>query len=141
VRLVFQHILLPVDLSDRHQQALEVAARLARESHGEVTLLHVIETIPGPWPQEHDFYRRIAELARHHLTSLGRSLKADQVLGQQAIVYGNRAHEIVCYALEAGIDLIVLTSLRIDPTDPNAGWGPVSHQVGILAQCPVLLVK
>jgi nucleotide-binding universal stress UspA family protein len=49
---VFKHILVPVDLSDRHQHALEVAACLARESHGEVTLLHVIEIIPGPWPQE-----------------------------------------------------------------------------------------
>jgi nucleotide-binding universal stress UspA family protein len=32
---VFKHILVPVDLSHRHQHALEVAARLARESHGE----------------------------------------------------------------------------------------------------------
>jgi nucleotide-binding universal stress UspA family protein len=138
---VFKHILVPVDLSDRHQHALEVAARLARESHGEVTLLHVIESIPGPWAQERDFYKRIAELAHNHLTSLGRTLEAGQVLGRKEVVYGNRAHEIVCYALEAGIDLIVLTSRRIDPNDPNAGWGPVSHQVGILSQCPVLLVK
>jgi nucleotide-binding universal stress UspA family protein len=138
---VFKHILVPVDLSDRHQHALEAAACLARESHGEVTLLHVIESIPGPWPQECDFYKRIAELAHNHLTSLSRSLEADQVLGRKEIVYGNRAHEIVCYALEAGIDLIVLSSRRIDPSDPNAGWGPVSHQVGILSQCPVLLVK
>jgi nucleotide-binding universal stress UspA family protein len=130
-----------VDLSDRNQHALEVAAGLARESHGEVTLLHVIEIIPGTWLQETDFIKRIADLAHNHLTSLGRSLEADQVLGRKEIVHGNRAHEIVCYALEAGIDLIVLTSRRIDPSDPNAGWGPVSHQVGILAHCPVLLVK
>ena len=138
---MFKHILVPVDLSDRHQHALEVAARLARESHGVVTLLHVIESIPGPWAQERDFYKRIAELAHNHLTSLGRTLEAGQVLGRKEVVYGSRAHEIVCYALEAGIDLIVLTSRRIDPSDPNAGWGPVSHQVGILSQCPVLLVK
>ena len=138
---MFKHILVPMDLSDRHHQALEVAACLARESHGEVTLLHVIDIIPGAWPQDHDFYKRIAELAHNHLASFGRSLEAGQVLGRKEIVYGQRAHEIVCYALEAGIDLIVLTSRRIDPNDPNAGWGPVSHQVGILAQCPVLLVK
>jgi nucleotide-binding universal stress UspA family protein len=138
---VFKHILVPVDLSDRHQHALEVAARLAKESHGEVTLLHVIEIIPGTWPQEPDFIKRIAEVAHNQLTSLGRSLEADQVLGRKEIVYGNRAHEIVCFALEAGIDLIVLTSRPIDPSDPNAGWGPVSRQVGILAHCPVLLVK
>lgn len=138
---VFKQILVPVDLSDRHQQALDIAARLAKESDGEVTLLHVIEIIPGPWLQERDFYKRIAQIARAHLARLGRSLEARQVLGREEIVYGNRAHEIVCYAMEAGIDLIVLTSPRIDPKDPNAGWGTVSHQVGILSQCPVLLVK
>ena len=80
---MLKHILVPVDLSDRHQQALEVAARLARESHGEVTLLHVIEITPGTWAQEPDFMKRIAELAHNHLTSLGRSLEADQALGRK----------------------------------------------------------
>ena len=138
---MFKQILVPVDLSDRHQQALEVAARLARDSDGEVTLLHVIDIVPGPWLQERDFYKRIAQLARDHLASLGRSLAARQVLEREEIVYGNRVHEIVCYALEAGTDLIVLTPHRIDPKDPSVGWGTVSHKVGILAPCPVLLVK
>jgi nucleotide-binding universal stress UspA family protein len=66
---VFKQILVPVDLSDRHQQALEVAARLARDSDGEVTLLHVIDIVPGPWLQERDFYKRIAQLARAHPAS------------------------------------------------------------------------
>ena len=42
---MFTKILVPVDLSDKHQQALDIAARLARESGGEVTLVHVVETI------------------------------------------------------------------------------------------------
>ena len=56
-------------------------------------------------------------------------------------MYGNRAQEIVRYAMEAGVDLIVLTSHRIDLQDSSAGWGTVSYKVGILSQCPVLLVK
>jgi nucleotide-binding universal stress UspA family protein len=56
-------------------------------------------------------------------------------------VFGSRAHEIVRYATEVGVDLIVLTSHRIDLHHPSAGWGTVSYKVGILSQCPVLLVK
>jgi universal stress protein A len=139
---MFNKILVPVDLSDRHQQALEIAARLARESNGEVTLLHVIELIPGLWlEEERDFYDRIEQVARDHLARLGRYLEARQVLRREEIVYGDRAHEIVHYALESGMDLIVLASHRIKPEEPSVGWGTVSYKVGILSQCPVLLVK
>jgi universal stress protein A len=139
---MFKKILVPVDLSDRHGQALDIAVRLAKERNGEVTLLHVIEIIPGLWPEEErDFYERIEQRARDHLARLGRSLEQCQVLRREEIVYGNRAQEIVRYAMEAGIDLIVLTSHRIDLQDPSAGWGTVSYKVGILSQCPVLLVK
>jgi nucleotide-binding universal stress UspA family protein len=40
-----QEILVPVDLTDIHQPALDIAVRVAQESAGEVTLLHVIEVI------------------------------------------------------------------------------------------------
>ena len=45
------------------------------------------------------------------------------------------------YAVEAGIDLIVLKSHRIDRQNFSTGWGTVSYKVGILAQYPVFLVK
>jgi nucleotide-binding universal stress UspA family protein len=44
---MFQRILLPVDLSDRHQPALNAATDLAAQSRAEITVLHVIEVIPG----------------------------------------------------------------------------------------------
>ena len=57
---MFKKILVPVDLSDTHQQALEIAAQLANEGGGQVTLLHVVEVIPGLWvEEERDFYDRI----------------------------------------------------------------------------------
>jgi universal stress protein A len=131
-----------VDLSDRHQQALAIATRLAKESAGEIILLHVIEIIPGLWlEEERDFYNRIEDLARDHLAKLGRSLEDHQGPRREEIVYGTRAEEIVRYATETGIDLIVLSSHRIDPHNPGQGWGTVSYKVGILSQCPVLLVK
>ena len=139
---MFRKILVPVDLTDRHQQALEIAARLAKESDGGVTLLHVIEIIPAlDMEEERDFYQRLEQVARDHLVRLGRYLEAHQVPRREEIIYGSRAPEIVRYAMEMGIDLIVLSSHRIDPKEPTAGWGTVSYKVGILSQCPVLLVK
>jgi hypothetical protein len=43
--------------------------------------------------------------------------------------------------MEAGIDLIVLNSHRIDLKNPGAGWGTWSYKIGILSQRPVLPVK
>jgi universal stress protein A len=139
---MFQKILVPVDLSDRHQAAIDIAADLASESGGEVTLLHVIEVIPGLWEEvEQSFYTRVERMARDHMAKLGRPLQERMVPRREEIVYGNRAREIVRYAVEMGVDLIVLTSHRIGVEDPGAGWGTVSYKVSILAQCPVLLVK
>jgi nucleotide-binding universal stress UspA family protein len=139
---MFKKILVPVDLSDRHQQALEIAARLAKESQGEVALLHVTEIIPGlDFGEERDFYQRLDQAARDHLVRLGRYFEEHQVPRREEVIYGNRAPEIVRYAMETGVDLIVLSSHRIDLENPSAGWGTVSYKVGILSQCPVLLVK
>ena len=139
---MFKKILVPVDVSDRHQQALDIAGRLAKQNDGEVILLHVIEVLPGLWlEEERDFYERLEQMSREHLAKSGRSLETYQVPRREEIVYGSRAHEIVRYAVELSVDLIVLSSHRIDLQDPNSGWGTVSYKVGILSQCPVLLVK
>jgi hypothetical protein len=61
---VFKKILLPVDLTDKHLPALDVAADLAKQSGGEVLLLHVIEVISGlSMEEERDFYGRLEKRA------------------------------------------------------------------------------
>jgi nucleotide-binding universal stress UspA family protein len=141
-RPVFQNILVPVDLTDTHQPALEIAARLVKENNGQVTLLHVVEVISEVWATEdREFYTRLERRAHDHLARLGHSLEERGVARREEVVFGHRAPEIVRYAAEVGADLIVLTSHRIDLQNPAAGWGTVSYKVGILAQGPVLLVK
>ena len=139
---MFKKILIPVDLTDVHQPALDIAARLAKENDGEVTLLHVVEVINEVWAvEERGFYNRREQMARDHLARLGHALEERGVPRREEVVFGHRAPEIVRYAAEVGADLIVLKSHRIDLENPSAGWGTVSYKVGILAQCPVLLVK
>ena len=139
---MFKNILIPVDLTDVHQPALDIATRLAKGNDGEVTLLHVVEVVAEMWAAEdREFYTRLEQRARDHLARLGHALEARGVPRREEVVFGHRAPEIVRYAGEIGADLIVLTSHRIDLENPSAGWGTVSYKVGILAQCPVLLVK
>jgi nucleotide-binding universal stress UspA family protein len=138
---MFRKLLLPVDLSDRHAAALQVAADLAGPS-GEVTLLHVVELIPGlPQEEERGFYDRLERAAVKHLDRLGTALTQRGVPWRQVVVLGNRAPDLVRHARESGADLIVLTAPPFDPAHPAAGWGSLSHKVGLLAPCPVLLVK
>jgi nucleotide-binding universal stress UspA family protein len=139
---MFKKILLPIDLSDRHRPALDVAAELAGLRGGEVVLLHVIEVIAGlSMEEEKTFYSRLERVARSHLAPLENALKQRKVAWRAEVLYGHRGPEIVRYAKTISADLIVLTAPRLDPNNLVAGWGSLSHKVGLLSPCPVLLVK
>jgi nucleotide-binding universal stress UspA family protein len=138
---MFRKLLLPIDLSDRHQRALEIAREMAGAA-GEVVLLHVIEIIRGlPMDEEKVFYARLEKVARGHLELLASTPVHGQPTPRMEIRFGNRVAEIVRYASEAASDLIVLTAPPLAPTDPAAGWGSLSYKVSLCSPCPVLLVK
>lgn len=56
---MFVKILVSVDFTPKNEAALEVAVELARRSGGEITLLHVIETLALPEEEVRDFYERL----------------------------------------------------------------------------------
>ena len=138
---MFKNILLPVDLSDKHGRAMDAAADLVRQG-GEVTLLHVVEVIAGlSLDEEKAFYTRLGKVAQGHLKSLGDHLGQRQVSWRAEVLFGSRGPEVVRFAKEKGIDLIVLTSPRVEPDAPPSWWGSLSYKIGIMSPCPVLLVK
>jgi nucleotide-binding universal stress UspA family protein len=57
------------------------------------------------------------------------------------ILYGKRLIEIVRDACERKVDLIVMSSHKVDPAAGASSFGTLSYQVSILCDCPVLLVK
>lgn len=137
---MFQRILAPVDLSGRSRRALDAAAHLAGPD-GEVTLLHVIETLDLPFEELEDFYQRLHDKAARELDAMIEPLSRAGLTVVQRISYGHRVREIVAYADENAIDLIVMSSRPVDRDDPAAGLASLSHQIAILAHTPVLLVK
>jgi len=139
---MFKKILLPLDLTEKHQAALKMAAELAGQNHGEALLVHVVEVIPGLLgAEERGFYQRLEQVARAHLTRLAAMLTRKKVPVHTEIIVGQRVPEIVRFAAAKGVDLILLTSPTFQPEHPGAGLGSMAWKIGLVASCPVLLVK
>jgi len=140
---MFRHLLLPVDLTAKNQKALDAALELAAKVGATVTLFHVIETIEHlPFEELEDFYKRLEEKASVQLKKLAGTFTAKGVKLHREIVYGKRVEEILRKAEAGNVDLIVMSSHKVEEAQQGPkGWGTLSHQVGVLAPCSVLLVK
>ncbi|MFW6178662.1 MAG: universal stress protein, partial [Desulfohalobiaceae bacterium] len=143
---MFRHILIPTDCTERTHNALKIALRLYELEKGQsglerITLLHVIETISDDsGPEFEKFYSSLQKKAQKKMQALLQDYAQDAPLRQE-ILLGNRVQEILNFSQEQQVDLIVLNSHQIDYENPAQGWGTISHKVGILAPCPVMLVK
>lgn len=101
---MFQNIVVPLDLTDRHQAALRNAAELVVPG-GAISLVHVIETIAGlSRDEEKEFYTRLENNARVHLDRWGRDLDERRISWRAEVRYGDRALESVRYAQESGAE-------------------------------------
>jgi len=141
-QVMFQRILVPTDLTERASKALDLALELTRPAGSRVILLHVIEMVRGlELDEAKPFYQKLEQKAERIMATARERLPATHAEVVQEIVYGDRAEEIVRFAATHHIDLIVLASHKITPAAIGRDWGTISYKVGILAQCPVLLVK
>ena len=137
---MFRRILVPVDFTKKNLRAVRVAARVASDREASLILLHVIERVDGGDPRGlSGFYRKLEAVARRKMGDL--LAAAGAVPTSAEILYGNRVNEILRFAEDKKIDLIVMSSHRLAMKHPGEHWGTISHKVGILSRCPVLLVK
>jgi nucleotide-binding universal stress UspA family protein len=138
----FRHILVPTDFTARTDSALDMAHHLATADESRITLLHVIETIAGPQDAEVDsFYKRLERKARKSMTKYEGRVTRKGIRCAAAIVYGKRAEAIAKFASTHRVDLIVLASHKVNRSAVNRDFGTISYKTGMLASCPVLLVK
>ena len=138
---MFSRILVPVDLSDRNDPAIETVADLLA-SGGVAILLHVIEEIEDvPREELEDFYGEFRQRAERLLARFREKLEARGISVDTQIRMGRRGVEVVRCATEERCDLVVLRSHALDPKEPMRGIGTVSHQVALAAQCGVLLLR
>jgi universal stress protein A len=139
---MFRNILVPVDFTLKNESALNTAVDFARGKDAKVTLLHVIETIEHVELDEMaDFYRGLETRAAAKLYGLEERFKHALIPVYHDIICGKRAETIVRYAEEREVDLIVLSSHKVDRDQPALSLGAISYRIAIVARCPVLLVK
>lgn len=139
---MFRNILVPVDFTLKNEAALNTALDLAHGKEARVTLLHVIETIEHvEFDEMADFYRGLETRAAAKLFGMEERFKEALIPVYHEILYGKRAETIVHHAEELEVDLIVLSSHKVDREHPALGVGAISYRIAIVARCPVLLVK
>ena len=139
---MFQRILVPLDIAQKNQTALSAASEMARQHQATILLLHVIERIEHvPDDELKGFYHRLEQNVQRELSVAAESLAEQDITASTHIVFGRRAEEVVRFAMQNQVDLIVLRSHRYDPQTAMFPVGTLSHQLAVLAQCAVLLVK
>src|SRR5262245_49415078 len=136
---MFKRMLVPIDLSQKSLAAVDRAFELAVHFGSEVILMHVIETIEHvEFDELKEFYRRLETDAKKQMNELSARFIERKLNIDEALVYGHRTREIVDYATARHVDLIVMSSHRIDPEHAAHDWTSISYAVAILSPCPVL---
>lgn len=138
----FQHILIPLDFTEKNRAALDIAFEMAVANQAHVTLLHVIELIDLPGDDDvREFTERLRKRADRELELKAQRFADAKLAVDWKIRFGNRVQEISSYESDTDFDLIVLSSHRIDAEHPARSLATLSYQVAVLSTCPVLLVK
>lgn len=140
---MFKNILVPTDLSEKSTRALEIALDMAdRGDDRRIIFLHIIEKIEDSDDEEFRyFYDRLASKARSKMEKIVGQYSGRKTVIDNEIIFGNRVGEIVDFAYKHATDLIILTSHKLNKVDAVEGWATISYKVGILAPCPVMMVK
>ncbi len=137
-------ILYPTDLSEYAVHALPYAIELASTYDARLYLLYVVDNYllgaPGSGfaGQPDDLLSRVKESGVNSLKYLREQIKGVEV--ESAVLIGTPHVEIVRFAREQDIDLIVLATHGRRGI-AHALIGSVAEKVVQMAPCPVLAVK
>jgi nucleotide-binding universal stress UspA family protein len=142
----WKRICCPIDFSDASRAAMEVAADLARRTGAELWLLHAYPvpgyTFPdGSVVASPKMLQDLADGAQRHLDewrAAAEGLGAPRV--ETAKEAGEPAAEIVAFARERGVDLLVLGTHGRTGLE-HALMGSIAERVVRKAHCPVLTVR
>lgn len=140
-----RRILFPTDFSERAEAAWEYAQTVASAFNAEIHLLHVLQEPVTMLPESALAVAppavnmpELMEAAEQGLERISQS--TSNSVTNRSVVSGPPAEEIVRYARDAGVDLIVLG------THGRTGLahvllGSVAEKIVRKAPCPVLTVR
>jgi nucleotide-binding universal stress UspA family protein len=142
----WKRICCPIDFSDASRAAMEMAADLSRRFGADLVLLHAYPvpgyTFPdGSVVASPKMLQDLAEGAQRHLEEWrgeAERLGAPRVATAKSA--GDAAKEIVSFARDEGVDLLVLGTHGRSGLE-HALMGSITERVLRKAHCPVLTVR
>jgi nucleotide-binding universal stress UspA family protein len=142
----WKRICCPIDFSDASRAAMEVAADLARRFDADLVLLHAYPvpgyTFPdGSVVASPKMLQDLADGAERHLDEW--RLDAERAGAPRVTTAksaGEPAKEIVAFARDSGVDLLVLGTHGRSGLE-HALMGSITERVLRKAHCPVLTVR
>ncbi len=139
---MFSHILVPIDVSKKHNNSLKIAVDLAGKYKSTVYLLHIIEIIPDVAFKEFEaFYNKLEKKAQNRMQALMSGYESKSVRIIPNIKYGNRVQEVLKFVKQNKIDLIIMNSHKAKIKNPDQGRNTISNEIAFLSKIPVMLVK
>jgi len=145
--IMFERILVPLDGSPRAEQALPVAARLARASGGAVMLIQVVSPpidYSGGFAQAPLFTEQVIESelaeATGYLETVVHSATLAEINTTTEVMLGSPAYDILATAKARATDLIVMCS---HGRTGFSRWvlGSVAHRLAHQSPVPVLVLR
>lgn len=144
---MFRHILVPLDGSSLAEQALPLAAHLAKESGGIVSLLHITNLsfeygpyLAQPFAYVEDVVERDIADAQLYLDQVARSEVLKDIRIHKEAMSGEIAQSILDFAHTRTTDIIVMCSHGRTGIQRWA-LGSIAQKVARYSTKPVLIVK
>jgi nucleotide-binding universal stress UspA family protein len=148
----FTRVVAAVDFSECSLKALEAAAALAREGHGRLTMLHVVE---WPWHETadarldgvpdsqaaavRDYLRYLEHGAGDRLRELAQGLPSGAGVATE-VRFGTPYKELLDVATHQAADLVVL-GVRGRSAADIGFFGSTTNHIVRMAECPVLTIR
>ena len=142
-----KRILVPTDFSETSEVAVKYARALADAFHASLNLVHVVEDpLVHGWtsvdfnPDLPSYREVLAKAAQQRLDKMFTGAERERYHAQLVTKFGSPFYEIVRYAKDEEIDLIVMGTHGRGPV-AHMLMGGVAEKVVRKAPCPVLTVR
>jgi len=146
-----EKILVPVDFSEYSQKAVRYGVELAKDRKASLTLLHVInqriiDAVHELSVKDYkgDFVEVMRKMVSEREAELQQMVPQDWREGIPELAFeirkGRPSEEVIKYAKEQGMDLIVVGTHGRSAL-ASALLGSVANTVVLRAPCPVLVVR
>jgi nucleotide-binding universal stress UspA family protein len=139
-------ILVPTDFSDAARHAMSYGVSFAKEYDAGLVLLHVVENLTVGYASDlfpvpmAEVFQEISGYAKAELAKLAAEAREKGVKVEEQVVQGKPSAEIIRFAAENSVDMIVLGTHGKGMLD-QALFGSTTERVVRRAPCPVLTVR